>query len=107
MTATMEAKMVTAHKAGRSLRRKSKAAQIVALSNIENGKMFDTAQEREAYLAGYLGEERRANIARYAARRAEPCRWFLRCDNPATTTVPHPILGAVPCCDRCAKFATS
>ena len=32
---------------------------------------------------------------------AAKCRWFLGCTNPATTTRPHPILGAVPCCARC------
>jgi hypothetical protein len=29
------------------------------------------------------------------------CRWFIRCDAPAVTTLPHPILGAVPVCQRC------
>lgn len=31
------------------------------------------------------------------------CRWFARCDNPATGTRPHPILGDVPICDRCRE----
>lgn len=35
----------------------------------------------------------------------QECKWFLLCTNPATTTVKHPILGDVPCCERCAKFA--
>lgn len=30
-----------------------------------------------------------------------PCRWWAMCDNPATTTELHPILGDVPICDRC------
>lgn len=29
------------------------------------------------------------------------CEWFALCDNTATTTQPHPILGPVPICDRC------
>jgi hypothetical protein len=32
----------------------------------------------------------------------EECRWFLLCDNVATTAVRHPILGLVPTCARCA-----
>lgn len=31
------------------------------------------------------------------------CEWFAACENPATHEEPHPVLGAVPCCDRCAK----
>lgn len=32
------------------------------------------------------------------------CEWFLRCTNKATHMEPHPILGEVPCCDRCSKI---
>lgn len=32
----------------------------------------------------------------------EPCQWFALCDNAAVTTEPHPILGDVPICARCA-----
>lgn len=34
------------------------------------------------------------------------CMWFAGCTNPATGTTPHPILGDVPTCVRCHKFAT-
>lgn len=30
-----------------------------------------------------------------------PCQWFALCENPATTTESHPILGDVPICGRC------
>lgn len=29
------------------------------------------------------------------------CKWFLLCENEATTTRSHPILGDVPICKRC------
>lgn len=43
-----------------------------------------------------------------AGKVSEPgrCRWFLLCENEATTTVAHPVLGSVPCCGRCAARAT-
>lgn len=31
-----------------------------------------------------------------------PCQWFAHCDNQATATKAHPVLGAVPVCARCA-----
>lgn len=31
-----------------------------------------------------------------------PCEYFALCTNEATGTVPNPIIGPVPCCDRCA-----
>ncbi len=31
------------------------------------------------------------------------CQWFALCTNPAALTMPHPILGSVPICDRCAS----
>jgi len=33
------------------------------------------------------------------------CQWFARCTRPAVTSVPHPVLGEVPCCQKCADFA--
>lgn len=31
------------------------------------------------------------------------CEWFARCDNQTDRVATHPILGMVPCCDRCAE----
>lgn len=35
------------------------------------------------------------------AHEPSPCRWWVNCTSPATTTHSHPILGDVPICDRC------
>lgn len=32
------------------------------------------------------------------------CEWFARCVRRATTTRPHPILGDVPICAKCADW---
>lgn len=33
------------------------------------------------------------------------CRWFALCDRESTCFVDHPVLGPVPCCDKCALQA--
>ena len=40
-------------------------------------------------------------------KKADTCRYFLKCTNKATTTIPSPILGAVPACKHCADFYKS
>jgi hypothetical protein len=30
------------------------------------------------------------------------CEWYALCTNKADGTVAHPVIGAVPCCQRCA-----
>lgn len=30
------------------------------------------------------------------------CEWYAMCANPAVGTTPHPVLGDVPICQRCA-----
>lgn len=35
---------------------------------------------------------------------AEPCKWFLMCENEATGVRNHPVLGDVPICDRCQSL---
>ena len=41
---------------------------------------------------------------------AEPdttCQWYAACDNAATRTRPHPVLGEVAICDRCDALVAS
>jgi hypothetical protein len=35
------------------------------------------------------------------------CGWMSGCKRDATGTTPHPVLGDVPTCDKCHKFATA
>jgi hypothetical protein len=32
------------------------------------------------------------------------CQWFAHCSHQATHLCPHPVLGDVPCCDRCSTI---
>jgi hypothetical protein len=32
------------------------------------------------------------------------CEYMLKCTNDAVTTIPNPVLGEVPVCQRCADF---
>ena len=34
------------------------------------------------------------------------CGWFARCDRPANGVQPHPILGDIPSCQRCADVVS-
>lgn len=34
------------------------------------------------------------------------CQWFLKCEREAMGVTPHSVLGSVPTCDLCHKFAT-
>jgi len=43
----------------------------------------------------------RQRIVQAKVDRGDQCMWVLLCDNLATTTRPHPILGDVDICDRC------
>ncbi len=38
--------------------------------------------------------------------RIQLCEFFLQCVRPAAMRYDHPILGKVPCCDRCYTFAS-
>lgn len=59
----------------------------------------------------YIGYTKRDAVRKFrreckALQHGKRCRWFLRCTNTATGSTHHPVLGSVPTCDRCHKFAT-
>lgn len=84
---------------------------------IDGGLTLDDLDEgaqllaKEAAAALYLpwppqlAEAEEAWLDIRSGRRADmptTCQWFALCDNVATTTQAHPILGEVPICARCA-----
>lgn len=50
-----------------------------------------------------IGDE--LQLAPHELRAAVSCQWFANCENPANGTMPHPVLGEVPICERCRKRA--
>lgn len=47
----------------------------------------------------------REAVERLALITTDPrqCEWFAACDRPAVTLTPHPLIGKVPTCQRCAE----
>ncbi len=59
---TKESRMVAAHKAGRRIFREAVTGELVGVSTKvaeELAKLYATEYEREAFMAGYLGEQSR------------------------------------------------
>lgn len=77
------------------------------LSQVDEGLLDRVTDEVWSQLSelawdGVVGEDAQG----YAViRLATTCEWFALCGRPATGTTSHPVLGAVPTCDRCAKRA--
>jgi len=49
-------------------------------------------------------ECRESSTGRCEKHRPAECRWFALCENLATTTQAHPVLGDVPICQRCKDW---
>ena len=65
------------------------------------GRLIENPAEVVA-LVDCLTEDEAINlINQYQDGASKTCEWFLLCENPATTTMHHPILGDVPICQRC------
>lgn len=71
----------------------------VTWDELDDGKYlasYELARECEAREGGYRGGTR--ELSGPAA-----CEWFALCDRAAVILVGHPVLGWVPCCQRCAE----
>lgn len=75
-----------------------KAYEVISFLN---PKEFTAMQE-------WVARKQRATEVRASMRTAPDgcCQWFTLCRNQATGTTPHFVLGEVPTCDSCHRFAT-
>lgn len=66
---------------------------------IECDRFFVTDEDSKTLYAG--------NDIQHAlfTARGDKCRWFRNCKRTATIFVKHPVLGDIPCCEKCASFA--
>lgn len=76
------------------------------LDNFEARKPDAAPEEVVAHIRKVMGDDAAEYVAKHVVDLQEgaagqECKWWAMCDNPATTTEPHPILGDVPICDRC------
>lgn len=63
---------------------------------------YSTTQDIPKILAipaGLKAEE----VTVFGVWHAPTCAWYALCDNPTAGGIDHPILGAVPTCNRCAR----
>ena len=79
----------------------------MALKRKSPPPVSDSTIAQRAKIAEAKREERAAEKSAEKFGKLVDCQWFARCDRFAVTTVQHPVLGDVPCCERCAKFAQS
>ena len=71
------------------------------------GDVAAGAEENGDYESAESYRDSAASIQRAASRLSlsvnpTTCEWFATCTNPAVIHIHHPILGAVPACQRCA-----
>jgi hypothetical protein len=76
------------------------------LDNFEARKPDAAPEEVVAHIRKVMGDDAAEYVAKHVVdlqegEEGQECKWWAMCDNPATTTEPHPILGDVPICDRC------
>lgn len=73
----------------------------------EEGKSCkDRAVSCSKYCFCCMGELVESEPHQFKANNGE-CQYFLHCHNKATTTIPNPVLGPVPTCEKCKHWYDS
>lgn len=75
------------------------------IANAHNEALAEEAMLESAGSPGLRPVEFPPMITNKFSKDEELCQWFLKCENKATKSREHPVLGSVRVCDSCDTFA--
>lgn len=70
---------------------------------LENVARYDQSFAKRSAARGEQARRNTQELQAMIERGEIACEWFAMCTNAATHVEPHPVLTAVPACDRCVR----